>query len=265
MLSPSSTVYRLSSIVYRPLLQDRPTVSANLRVTAPKRKRLGFKGMPPHPTHSGLYRLEATLKNVDRRIPIPIHHQPTMRAGMGAVAQSLLNQFATGRTHFGRIAGVHQDDRSASFCRFADGHPNKLRPRYIHNAFTHPTAFAHFLGRKLFKHDHLIAVDQLAAFLMREVAASGSDPLVDLCQNDLLFGVLNPVLRLFRGIFSALDTFEVGFITAIQARITDLLTVGERCKGGQSNIHADNRTERLPRLCFNLTRESCIPLASTSA
>jgi len=92
---------------------------------------------------------------------------------MGAVAQCLDNQLTTGRAHLGRIAGVHQNDRSTSFFRFADSHSNKLTPRYVHNALTHPTAFADLLRCKLFKHDHLIAVDQFATFLMGKIRCDG--------------------------------------------------------------------------------------------
>ena len=98
-------------------------------MTAPKRLRLGFKGMPPHPTVSGREQLEATLENIDRRIPISVHYQPTIRAGMGAVAQCLGNQLTAARTHLGRVVRVYQHDTSASFCRFADSHFDKLRPR----------------------------------------------------------------------------------------------------------------------------------------
>jgi hypothetical protein len=56
------------------------------------------------------------LQNVDRRIPISIHHRPTMRAGMRAVAQCLGNHFAAARTQLGGIARVYQYDTSASFC-----------------------------------------------------------------------------------------------------------------------------------------------------
>ncbi len=41
-------------------------------VTAPKRKRLGFKGMPPHPTESCLQRLKTALQDVYRRIHVSV-------------------------------------------------------------------------------------------------------------------------------------------------------------------------------------------------
>ena len=78
-------------------------------MTAPKRKRLGFKGMPPHPTELGLERLEATMHDIDRSVHIPIQHQPAVWAHMSTLTQFLFNQLAATRTHFGRVARVYQN------------------------------------------------------------------------------------------------------------------------------------------------------------
>ncbi len=98
--------------------------------------------MPPHPTLSRTQRLETALQDVFSRIVIAPQYQLAVRAGMNAVAQFLFNQLATARADFGRIEGVHQESRSASFCRFADGHLNELCPGHVQNAFAHPAPFA---------------------------------------------------------------------------------------------------------------------------
>ena len=54
------------------------------------------------------------MQNIARRILIAPQHQPTMGAGMGALAQCFLHEFATGRTHFGGVFGVHQNHPSPS-------------------------------------------------------------------------------------------------------------------------------------------------------
>ncbi len=69
------------------------------------------------------------MQDIERRIRITIHHQPAVGTGMDALAQLLLDQFTAMGAHLGRVAGVHQDDHSASFCRFADRHTDELRPR----------------------------------------------------------------------------------------------------------------------------------------
>jgi hypothetical protein len=60
--------------------------------------------------------------SIERRISITIHHQPAMWAGMGALAQFLLDQFTAIGTHLGRVAGAYQHDSSASLFRFALSH-----------------------------------------------------------------------------------------------------------------------------------------------
>jgi hypothetical protein len=46
------------------------------------------------------------------------------------------------------------------------------------------------LWGKHFKHDHLIAIDDFTAALIGEVAAMVRYPLMNLCQDCLLFGIL---------------------------------------------------------------------------
>src|SRR6266511_917642 len=101
-----------------------------------------------------------------------------MRAGMGTVTQFLLDEFTAMGAHLGRVAGVDQDDRSVSFCRFADRQADELAPRHIHDALSHPTTHSHFLWCEVFKHNHLILIDQCTAALVGKVTASVCDPLV---------------------------------------------------------------------------------------
>jgi hypothetical protein len=51
------------------------------------------------------------MQDVACRIMIPIHHQPAVRAGMGAVAQRLLHEFTAGRTQLRGVCGADQYDR----------------------------------------------------------------------------------------------------------------------------------------------------------
>src|SRR4051794_22019270 len=97
--------------------------------------------MPPHPTRSKTECLETAVQDIERRILVPIHHQPTMWASMGAHAQCLLYEFTAVGTHLRGIAGIDQDDGSASFCRFADRHTDELSPRHIRDAFAHSAPF----------------------------------------------------------------------------------------------------------------------------
>ena len=90
--------------------------------------------------------MEATLQDVDGRIHISIQYQPTVRAGMRPLTQGLTNQLTTAGAHLGGVTGVYENDTSASFCRFGDGHSDKLRPRHIHMLFRIPLLLPIFCG-----------------------------------------------------------------------------------------------------------------------
>jgi hypothetical protein len=167
------------------------------------------------------------LQNIERRILISIHYQPTVGTSVGALAEFLFDQQATLRAHLGCVAGVHQNDRPASLFRFADRHADKLAPRHIHDAFAHtaPASRSHLLRFKILKHDHLIPIHQLTAALVRKVPPSVGYSLVDVIECLLAMLVLIPLLSVFSRIFEFLRTFEVGFITPVETRILNLLSI----------------------------------------
>ena len=207
------------------------------------------------------------MQDIERRIPVPIHHLPAVRAGMDALAQLLLDQFAAERAQLGCVARVDQDDGSASFCRFADRHADKLVPRHVHNTLAQRAPFtrAHLLRRKVFKHNHLIGSDQFPALLVGKVATPTGDPLVDFCQQFFLQLVLCPVLRVFCRVLALLDTFQVSLIPAVEARIVDPLTSRERGKGHKTHIHADNAFSWRQGMRLGLARETGVPFARRGA
>jgi hypothetical protein len=203
------------------------------------------------------------LQDIERRIRITIHDQPTMRAGMGTVTQFLLDQFTAMGAHLGRVAGVDQDDCSASFCRFADRHTNELRPRYIHDAFAHsaPASHSHLLRFKVFKNNDLIRIDQCSAALVRKIRASVGYPFVDVIERLFPMPVLVPFLGVFGCIFQRLSAFQVSLIRAVEVGIIDLLAVRQRGKGHESDIHAGDLFGWRQVLRFRLTRDAGVPLA----
>ena len=114
---------------------------------------------------------------------------------MHAITQGLLNQPVTPRAFLGRVLGVYQHNRSASFCRFAYGHRDKLCPSHVQDAFSHPAAgtHPHLLRGKSFKGNDLVRSDQQAALLVGEVAAPVRYSLMDFRQQQFLLGVFFPV------------------------------------------------------------------------
>jgi hypothetical protein len=137
---------------------------------------------------------------------------------MDALAQLLLDLLATMGAHLGCVAGVHQNDRPASFFRFADRHADKLAPRHVHNALAHSAPFvhSHLLRCEVFKHDCLIAIHQLTAALVGEVASTVRYPLMNVGQRLFAMPAFVPLLDIFRRILELLRTLEISFILAVE-------------------------------------------------
>jgi hypothetical protein len=207
------------------------------------------------------------MQDIERRILIPIHDQPAMGAGMGALAQFLLNLLATVGAHLGCIAGVHQHNRSASFFRFADGHADKLAPRHIHDALAQRAPFvrSHLLRCKVFKYDRLIAVNQFSAALVGEVRSSVCYPLVNVGQCLLAIAVLIPLLRVLGRIFELLNALEISFVAAVETWIGNLLTIRQRSERHQAHIYTHTLGRRWQSLWLDFNREADVPLTRSSA
>lgn len=135
--------------------------------------------------------------------------------------QRLLDHRSALATALTDAAWVNLDIRSISIFRFIARIARKLIPRRICNAFRQAMVSQHPCDTHVLKHNHAEAIDQLSTFLMREVRASGSDPLVD-ASNNL------PAPRPFCGSLrlvaqAALRSFQIAFITAKEAWIVNRL------------------------------------------
>jgi hypothetical protein len=69
------------------------------------------------------------LQNVERRVLVPIQHQPAMGAGMDTHAQRLGNHLAAGRTHLGCVLGIHENHPPPSFFRGSTKRSTELTPK----------------------------------------------------------------------------------------------------------------------------------------
>jgi hypothetical protein len=210
--------------------------------------------------------LETPLQNVDGRIVIPIQDQPAVGAGMRTFAQRLWYDRTAGGTHFGGVAGVHQHDSSPSFFRFGDGHGDKLAPRHIQHALAHPTAAPHLHWSEGFKDNRLIAVDQFPAALVRKISAAVGDPLVNMGQRPFAATVRIPSLRVFGRILQRLNTFQVGLITPVEARVGDLRpisTMGVRLLGAATPSASDAAIAPPPEPAIRLSEPQPLPVSAT--
>ena len=234
-------------------------------MTAPRAKALGFKAVQPHGTYLEPKALQAQTQNVDRRIPISIEHQTTMRTLMHSDAQILLNQFTARRAHLGRVPGIDQHHRAPSLFRFVARVLDHLCPGDIRDAFAHSTAAADLLRLKFLKRDHLVAIDQATAALVGKILAAKSDALVDATERLLAMPILVPLLRAFGGVFELLRSFELGLVAPEKARVFDLLTLTCRQERGEPHIHADKLRSWWQTFGRDFNREGHVPLVRARA
>ena len=83
--------------------------SALIRRDGSQARGLGLQGdaAPSHTVETqnlvSLPCLETTMQNVERRVLVPIHHQPAMWAGMGALTQLFWHKRTAVGAHFGGV------------------------------------------------------------------------------------------------------------------------------------------------------------------
>ena len=108
----------------------------NVSVTAPPTEVGGIQGFSAQ-------RLQPQSHNIDRRVLVTIHHQPTMWAGVYPIRECFCDDHPTSGAPLRCIPGVHQDHTRASLFRFALGDRDEQIPGDICNAFCQIVIFLH--------------------------------------------------------------------------------------------------------------------------
>gem|GEM_PF-3008850 len=148
-------------------------------VTAPPTEVGGIQGFSAQ-------RLQSQSHNIDRRVLVSIHHQPTMWAGMYPIRECFCDDHSTSGAPLRCIPGIHQDHTGASFFRFDPGDHDEHIPGYICNALCQIMILFHFYDVQILEHNHTKPIHQLPGGLMSKIEPSVGDPFVDAC--DDLFG-----------------------------------------------------------------------------
>jgi hypothetical protein len=147
-------------------------------------------------------RLQSQSHNIDRRVLVAIHHQPTMRAGMDAIRKCLGDDHPTSGAHLRCVSGVHPDHLRASLFRFARCDRDKLIPGHIGYAFRQIVVLLHICDIQILEHYHSEPIHQLTGSLVSKIEPSVGDPFVDVC-DDL------PDFTPFRGVLLYLREFPL--------------------------------------------------------
>ena len=111
--------------------------------------------------------------------------------------------------------------------------------------------------------DHAEAVDDLTSGLVNKVMAAIANPLMDTGNNFLRLpsfsGAANLLCQLPLGLRQSI------FVAAEEARVLDILAIGQRCEGFQSNVNADLFLGRQQQFGANFAGEAGIPLVPDTA
>ena len=164
---------------------------------------------------------------------------------------------STGATGLTRIGRIDFDKLSASLFRFARELTQEGRPRGICNAFRQTMIMGHAIDHQVLNGYHAVAIDDLAAFLVREVVAPELDPLMHPRHSFAVRAALRRALCQLRML--ALDFCQRLFFLAEKARVLNLGSIRKGRKGYQSDINPNVLMALRQALRFALNREAGVP------
>ena len=147
-------------------------LDAESKVTAPPIEIGGIQGFSAQ-------RLQSQSHNIDRRVLVAVHHQPTMRAGMDSIREGLFDDHATSGTHLRRIPGIHQDHTRTSLLRFVLRDRDEQIPGNIREAFCQTMVFLHIFDIQIIEYNLTVLVHHPAGRLKCKIAPTVSNPLKD--------------------------------------------------------------------------------------
>ncbi len=162
-----------------------------------------------------------------------------------------------------RIGRIDSNVQSPSFFRFGVQLTEKGRPGGICNAFGKTMVVGHSVHMQVFDTDDPMCVDDLVAFLVREILPPKGDPLMHT-------GYYFTVFPTFRCAFVkfgmlALDSGKSFFLFAKETRVSYLFTCREGRKGLESYINAHLFRAFRQAFRFTFNRERDVPLAGRRA
>ncbi len=207
--------------------------------------------------------LSSQATNVFRSIEVSIKVNMTAWTSEDTDIQGHLLSMSTGATRLTRIGRVHLHKLPASFFRFARQFAKKLRPRGIGNAVGQAMIMGHMVDVQVFHADDSKAINNLAAFLMREVVTSELNPLVYTSDNLAMLPTLRRTLSKFAVL--ALHTGKGFLFLAKEAGIGYFFSIAESSERLQANINTDLSSNRFKSFRLTLATQRDVPLAGRGA
>ena len=162
-----------------------------------------------------------------------------------------------------RIGGIHVDQHSASFFRFARELSKECRPRGVGNAFGKTMVMDHLVHHEVFDTDDTEPINNLPTILVSEVLSSERDALMDTCYDFAFVVSLTGAFLCLREF--ALNPGQCLLFLAEEPRILNFLTIRESRKGFESNVNPNGCLILWQAFRFAFTGEGNIPFAGRGA
>ena len=178
---------------------------------------------------------------------------------MDTLAQILFHQLAAGGTHLACVARVNPYHLASSICSFVRSELDELTPGRIRNRLGEAMVLHHAPDVQLLKDDQAEPVNQLPAFLVREVPAQIPNALMNASHNTSL-------RRSLRASIPGCAQFPLGackptFLGPKESRIGNMLAVGARGEPVKAAIDTGHLRGHRQYLRFSLYGKAGEPFA----
>ena len=157
------------------------------------------------------------------------------------------------------IGRIDSNILSPSFFRFGGEFTEKFRPGCVMNALRKTMVMGHTIDVQIFNGYHTKPINDLAAFLMREIIPTELNPLMDTGYNLTVFPSLLRAFCQFRML--PLYSCELFFFLAEKAGIVNFIPIRQSSERLQPNINACLGRQFWQAFRFAFNRKGSVPFA----
>lgn len=160
---------------------------------------------------------------------------------MNTNRQILLNYATAFGAFLACACWIHADHQSTSICSFVLDVPNELSPASIQNALGQATT-RHTAHIQILDGDEIVLCDDQLAGVVRKVPATIGNTLVDALEATDLFTSVATTLLSSRNAVVCVGEFAFEFLA--EARVRDLIAIGQYGERPQSKVDPDSQPDR---------------------
>ena len=173
------------------------------------------------------------------------------------------NHLTTTGAQLRRVLRVNPYDTTQSLRRFKHGEPHELTPGHIRDTSVDqmvPVGL-HVLNIQILKGNPLVGIHQLTTFLVREILATVSLPLIRVLQSMDRFLALRTAFG--QSLLLALQASNVNRVLLHPALTLDFLPIRKYGKGSQTQVNPNGFVRRRKGTLLYLAGKTGVPIANT--